>query len=260
MDRIYRIDWNGTTQYTIERDGQLHRLEGELFGAYRAGEVIARGEFPRDLPRGARLLAPVVPSKIVAIGLNYSDHAAEQHKPLPAEPMIFLKPSTAVIAPGETIRMPRGVGRTDYETEVGVVIGKVATDVPRATALEHVLGYTCVNDVTARDLQKRGYQYSHCKGFDTFAPVGPCIAVGLDPGHIKLRGFQNAECQQDSSTEKLIFSVEALIEYITAIMTLLPGDIISTGTPSGIGPLQDGDVFRVVAEGIGELSNPVAWR
>jgi hypothetical protein len=184
MDRIYRIEYAGSKRYAAEHNGRLFLLDGDLFGEYGFGEEIARGEFPRDLPAGSRLLAPVVPSKIVAIGLNYKDHAAEQKKPLPAEPMLFIKPSTAVIGPGDPIQLPSGVGRVDYESEVAVVIGKHATGVPRERALEHVLGYTCANDVTARELQNRGYQYSHVKGYDTFAPIGPAIAIGLDPGAI----------------------------------------------------------------------------
>lgn len=260
MDRIFRIDFRGAVRHAIERDGRLCLIEGDLWGEYRMGEPLAEGEFPRDLPAGARLLAPVIPSKIVAIGLNYRDHAAEQSKPAPTEPVIFVKPSTAVIGPGDPIRLPSGVGRIDYETEVGVVIGRRATRVPRERALEHVLGYVCVNDVTARDLQRKGYQYSHCKGYDTFAPVGPCIATGLDPAVIGVEGWLNDERRQASTTAQLIFPVEDLIAYVTNIMTLLPGDIISTGTPSGIGVLSPGDTFTVKAEGIGELSNPVEAR
>lgn len=257
MDRIYRIDYRGAVRHAVDRAGRLCLLEGDLFGDYTLGEPIAQGDFPNDLPREARLLAPVAPSKIVAIGLNYRDHAAEQSKPAPTEPVIFIKPSTAVIGPGDPIRLPQGVGRIDYETEVGVVIGRRATRVPRERALEHVLGYVCANDVTARDLQRKGYQYSHCKGYDTFAPIGPCIATELDPSAIALEGWLNDECRQSSTTAQLIFRVEDLIAYITRIMTLLPGDIISTGTPAGIGILSPGDVFTVKAEGIGELSNPV---
>jgi 2-keto-4-pentenoate hydratase/2-oxohepta-3-ene-1,7-dioic acid hydratase in catechol pathway len=257
MDRIYRIEYRGAVRHAADRNGRLCLVDGDVFGTYRLGETIAEGDFPRDLPGGARLLAPVEPSKIVAIGLNYRDHADEQKKPTPTEPVIFIKPSTAVIGPGEPIRLPQGVGRIDYETEVGVVIGKRAMRVPRERALEHVLGYVCVNDVTARDLQRKGYQYSHCKGYDTFAPVGPCIATELDPAAIALEGWLNDECRQSSTTAQLIFPMEELIAYITRIMTLLPGDIISTGTPSGIGVLSAGDVFTVKAEGIGELSNPV---
>jgi 2-keto-4-pentenoate hydratase/2-oxohepta-3-ene-1,7-dioic acid hydratase in catechol pathway len=260
MDRIFRIEFSGSKRYAAEHNGRLFLLDGDLFGEYGFGEEIARGEFPKDLPPGSRLLAPIVPSKIVAIGLNYKDHAAEQKKPLPAEPMLFLKPSTAVIGPGDPIRLPGGVGRIDYESEIGVVIGKRAAGVPAERALEHVLGYTCVNDVTARELQGRGYQYSHVKGYDTFAPIGPAIAVGLDPTAIGVQGWQNGQMKQNSSTAQLIFSVADLIAYVSAIMTLLPGDIISTGTPSGIGPLCAGDVFTVRADGIGELTNPVEGR
>ena len=257
MEHIYRIDYRGDARYAIALDGRLCLLEGDVFAEYAPGEEIGRGEFPRDLPAGARLLAPVEPSKIVAIGLNYKDHAAEQNKPLPPEPMVFLKPSTAVIASGEAIRLPSGIGRIDFESELAVVIGRRATKVPRERALEHVLGYTCANDVTARDLQRQGVQYSHCKGYDTFAPLGPCIAVGLDAGSLAIEGWQNDVRRQCSSTSQLIFDVPALIEYTSHIMTLLPGDIVSTGTPSGIAPLAAGDVFTVKLQGIGELRNPV---
>jgi 2-keto-4-pentenoate hydratase/2-oxohepta-3-ene-1,7-dioic acid hydratase in catechol pathway len=254
---VYRLEFRGAARYAVARDGVLSLLEGDVFGEFAPGETIARGEFPRDLPAGARLLAPVAPSKIVAIGLNYKDHAAEQNKPLPREPMMFLKPSTAVIAPGEAIRLPGGIGRIDFESELAVVIGRRATRVPRDRALDHVLGYTCANDVTARDLQRQGIQYSHCKGYDTFAPLGPCIALGLDAGNLAIEGWQNDERRQRSSTNQLIFDVAHLIEYVSAVMTLLPGDILSTGTPSGIASLKDGDVFTVKVEGIGELRNPV---
>jgi 2-keto-4-pentenoate hydratase/2-oxohepta-3-ene-1,7-dioic acid hydratase in catechol pathway len=260
MDRIYRIEYQGTRRHAVDRNGRLCPVDGDIFGDYRLGEPIAEGYFPRDLPAGVRMLAPVTPSKIVAIGLNYRDHAAEQSKPAPTEPVIFIKPSTAVIGPGDPIRLPPGVGRIDYETEVGVVIGKTASRVPRERALDHVLGYVCVNDVTARDLQRRGFQYSHCKGYDTFAPIGPCVATGLDPGSIAIEGWLNDERRQASTTEQLIFSVADLIAYITNIMTLVPGDIISTGTPSGIGVLSPGDTFTVRVEGVGDLVNPVEAR
>ena len=260
MDRIYRIEYLGSKRYAAEHNGRLFLLDGDLFGAYGFGEEIAHGEFPKDLPAGSRLLAPITPSKIVAIGLNYKDHAAEQKKALPAEPMIFIKPSTAVVGPGDPIRLPGGVGRIDYESEVAVVIGRRASRVPREHALDFVLGYTCANDVTARELQNRGYQYSHVKGYDTFAPIGPAIAVGLDPTTITVQGWQNGQMKQNSSTAQLIFPVADLIAYVSAIMTLLPGDTISTGTPSGIGPRAAGDVFTVRVPGIGELTNPVESR
>jgi 2-keto-4-pentenoate hydratase/2-oxohepta-3-ene-1,7-dioic acid hydratase in catechol pathway len=255
--RIYRVEYRGSERYLINRDGRFTLLEGDLFGAFASGDEVGSGSSPADLPAGARLLPPVRPSKIVAIGLNYRDHAAEQKKPLPPEPMVFLKPPSAVISVGEPIRLPPGVGRVDFESEMAVVIGRRASKVPRAAAMAYVLGYTCANDVTARDLQNRGVQYSHCKGYDTFAPLGPCIATSVDPAGLRVQGFQNAELRQDSSTNQLIFTVDHLIEYVSAIMTLLPGDVISTGTPSGIAPLMAGDVFTVRVEGIGDLTNPV---
>ncbi len=257
MDRIYRIEVHGSKRYAAEHDGRLFLLDGDLFGEYGFGEEIAHGIFPQDLPPGSRLLAPLRPSKIVGIGLNYRDHAAERQQTPPSEPAVFLKPSTAVIGPGDAIRLPAGVGQVDYESEVGVVIGKRARHVPRERALEYILGYTCANDVTARELQNRGRHLSHAKGFDTFAPIGPCIALGLDPGRISIQGWQNGEVRQNSSTRQLIFGVRELVAYVSAIMTLLPGDLISTGTPSGVGPLAPGDVFTVRVEGVGELTNPV---
>jgi 2-keto-4-pentenoate hydratase/2-oxohepta-3-ene-1,7-dioic acid hydratase in catechol pathway len=171
--------------------------------------------------------------------------------------MIFLKPSTAVIAAGDPILLPPGVGRVDHEAELGIVIGRRAHHVPKDRAREYVFGLTCVNDVTARDMQNRGVQYSHVKGFDTFAPIGPCISVGLDPADLAVEGWVNGVRRQASRTRELIFTAADLIAYISAIMTLLPGDVISTGTPSGIGPLAPGDVVTIRVEGVGELTNPV---
>jgi 2-keto-4-pentenoate hydratase/2-oxohepta-3-ene-1,7-dioic acid hydratase in catechol pathway len=259
MDRIYRIEWQGQVRFAVERDGALCLLEGDLFGRYSAGAAIASGTGARFAP-AVRVLAPVVPGKIVAIGLNYKDHAAEQGKPLPKAPMIFLKPATAVIAPGDTIRLPRDVGRVDHEAELALVIGRRATRVPASQARDCILGVTCCNDVTARDLQNRGMQYSHVKGFDTFAPLGPCIAVGLDPDDLAVEGWVNGARRQASRTSQLVFTAAELVEYISDIMTLEPGDVISTGTPSGIGPLAAGDRVSVVVEGVGELANPVENR
>ncbi len=197
------------------------------------------------------------PSKIVCVGLNYRDHAAEQNKPLPKEPMIFIKPSTAVIRAGEPIRIPPGVGRVDHEAELGVVIGKRAYRVPKERALEYVRGITCVNDVTARELQAKDVQYTRAKGFDTFAPVGPCIATGYDGRPLKVEGIVNGQVRQSSTTGELIFAVDHLIWFISSVMTLLPGDIIATGTPAGIGPLKAGDTVTIRVEDVGELTNPV---
>lgn len=244
MAKIFRTP----TGYVVEDAGTYRVLEGELFGEWRAGVEVAAP---------STVLAPVVPSKIVCIGLNYKDHAAEQGKPLPAEPLIFLKPSSAIVHPGEAIEIPPGVGRVDYESEVAVVIGRRATRVSEAEALSHVLGLTCMNDVTARDLQKKDGRYTRAKGFDTFAPLGPCIATGLSVDDLAVSGVLNGEIRQQSSTRELIFPVATLIAYISRIMTLLPGDVVSTGTPAGIGPLQPGDEIVVRVQGIGELRNPV---
>ncbi|MFO7692949.1 MAG: fumarylacetoacetate hydrolase family protein [Vicinamibacterales bacterium] len=259
MDRIYRIEWKGEARYAVERDGVLALVNGDIFGQYEAAEPLATGAGVSFTP-AVRVLAPVRPGKIVAIGLNYKDHAAEQGKPLPVEPMIFLKPSTAVIAPGEPIRLPAGLGRIDHEAEMAIVIGRRATRVPAAEAAAYMLGVTCANDVTARDLQNRGVQYSHVKGFDTFAPLGPCIAAGLDPADLAIEGWVNGDRRQSSRTNQLVFSAAELIAFISGIMTLEPGDIISTGTPSGIGSLTAGDTVTVRIEGVGELTNPVADR
>ena len=244
MAKIFRTP----TGYVVEDTGTYRVLEGELFGEWRAGAEVAAP---------STVLAPVVPSKIVCIGLNYKDHAAEQGKPLPAEPLIFLKPSSAIVHPGEAIEIPPGVGRVDYESEVAVVIGRRATRVSEAEAMSHVLGLTCMNDVTARDLQKKDGRYTRAKGFDTFAPLGPCIATGLSADDLAVSGVLNGEIRQQSSTRELIFPVATLIAYISRIMTLLPGDVVSTGTPAGIGPLQPGDEIVVRVQGIGELRNPV---
>ena len=253
MTRVFRIAHNGEPRHVIEASGVWRLLEGDLFGPFRPGEEIAS--------TGHRLLAPVLPSKIVAVGLNYKDHAAEQHKPLPAEPMIFIKPSTSVIGPGDAIVLPAGAGRVDHEAEAGIVIGRRASRVPEDQARDYILGITCVNDVTARDLQRKDVQYTRAKGFDTFAPVGPCIATGLDydaARGLAVEGFVNGTRRQASSTGALIFSIHWLVAFISSVMTLLPGDIISTGTPAGIGPLSVGDIVTVRIEGVGDLTNPVA--
>jgi 2-keto-4-pentenoate hydratase/2-oxohepta-3-ene-1,7-dioic acid hydratase in catechol pathway len=251
MRRFYRIEYQGSPRYAIEDGGTWHLLEGDLFGTYRAGEKIAAG--------GHRLLAPVIPSKMVCIGLNYKDHAAEQNKPLPASPLMFIKPSTAVVGPDEAIVIPSDIGRVDHEAEVGVVIGRRARHVSEADARGYVLGLTCFNDVTARELQQKGAQYTHAKGFDTFAALGPCIAE-VDyqaAAGVGVQGWVNGEKRQDSSTEQLVFSIDYLIAYITRVMTLLPGDVIATGTPSGIGPLRPGDRVTIKVAGVGELTNAV---
>ena len=252
MDRIYRVQQGSERFYAVERGGDLFRAAGtDIFSGLAVGQPLHGGL------NGVTLLAPVRPSKIVCVGLNYRSHAAEVKKALPAEPLLFIKPSTSVLDPGAPITLPPGVGRVDYEAELAVVIGRRAHRVPAARAWDYVLGLTCLNDVTARDLQNRESQYTRCKGFDTFAPLGPCIATGLNGEPRMVEGWLNGERRQGSSTADLIFPIEHLIEFITFVMTLEPGDVISTGTPSGIGPMQAGDVVTVKVDGVGELRNPV---
>jgi 2-keto-4-pentenoate hydratase/2-oxohepta-3-ene-1,7-dioic acid hydratase in catechol pathway len=252
MTKFYRIEHHGTARHVIEEAGRWRLLEGDLFDRYEAGERIT--------PDGQTLLAPVAPSKIVAIGLNYKDHAVEQGKPLPKEPMMFIKPSTAVIGPGAPILLPPGVGRVDHEAEVGVVIGRRAFRVPEDAARDYILGLTCLNDVTARELQAKDIQYTRAKGFDTFAPIGPCIATGIDyraPDGVAIEGWVNDTRRQSSTTKELVFSIDRLVAFVTSVMTLLPGDVIATGTPAGIGPLASGDRVTIKVAGVGDLTNPV---
>jgi 2-keto-4-pentenoate hydratase/2-oxohepta-3-ene-1,7-dioic acid hydratase in catechol pathway len=253
MEHLFRVRQGDAARFLLRRaTGEWCGVEGNPFGG---GGVAPGASVPAPGP--GDLLAPVLPTKIVAVGLNYRDHAAERGKPLPPVPMIFLKPASAVIGPGAAIRIPAGVGRVDHEAELGVVIGRRATRVRIEDAAAHVLGLTCVNDVTARDLQDRGVQYSQVKGYDTFAPIGPAVALGLDAAALDVQGLVNGVVRQSSNTRQLIFDVAHLVSYISAIMTLEPGDVIATGTPSGIGPLAAGDEVEVRIAGIGSLVNHV---
>jgi len=251
MDRIYRVAQDHESFFAVERDGNLHRAAGDPFTSLSMGAPVRGGL------AGVRILPPVRPSKIVCVGLNYKDHAAEQGKALPAEPLLFIKPASAVIGPGDPILLPPGVGRVDHEAELGIVIGARAHRVAAPAAWDYILGMICVNDVTARDLQKKEVGYTRCKGFDTFAPIGPCVATGLNGDARGVEGWVNGARRQASSTKHLIFSIEYLVEFITFVMTLEPGDIISTGTPEGIGPIAAGDTVTVKVEAVGELTNPV---
>lgn len=204
-----------------------------------------------------KLLTPCQPSKIIALGVNYRSHGEEMnHKP-PDEPLIFIKPATSVIGPEDKIIYPPSSQRVDYEGELGVVIKSVTRQVSKEDAATHIFGYTCVNDVTARDLQAKDKQWTRAKGFDTFCPIGPCIETELDPSDLSLETLLNGEVKQKTRTSQLIFPVFELVSFISNIMTLLPGDVISTGTPSGIGPMQPGDTVEVKIEGIGTLRNYV---
>ncbi len=203
------------------------------------------------------LEAPCVPTKAVCVGLNYRDHAEEFGLKIPSSPVLFIKPSTTLLGPGKPIQYPRLSKQVDYEAELVVVIGKTAKNIDAKYALDYVLGYTCGNDVTARDLQPKDGQWTVAKSFDTFMPLGPWIETDLDPSSLKLKAYLNNELKQSSSTSNLIFDVPSLIEYISQIMTLNPGDVIMTGTPSGVGPMQKGDRVCIEIEGIGRLENTI---
>lgn len=217
-------------------------------GIISGGEVLALEE--------VELLAPCQPSKIVCVGLNYTEHARELKMDLPTEPILFLKPPSAVLAPGKEIVYPASSRQVDYEGELGVVIGKRCKSISANEAEKHILGYTCFNDVTARDLQKKDGQWTRAKSFDTFAPFGPWIGK-IDPSDAAIQTRVNGEVKQKSSTSDLIFGVPKLVEFISGVMTLEPGDVIATGTPPGVGQLQKGDVVEVEIEGIGVLRNNV---
>ena len=249
--RVVRFLHDGKPRY-----GLLEGEEIRPLAAFPEGQRFEPKGEPLPL-EGAKLLSPCVPSKIIALGLNYRDHAAELGLPLPEEPLIFLKPPSAVIGPGDTILLPPESERVDYEAELAVVIGRRARRVRPEEALNYVLGYTCFNDVTARDLQQKDGQWTRAKSFDTFAPLGPWIETALDPSALKVRSYLNGKLRQDSSTKELVFSVPEIISFVSNIMTLLPGDVIATGTPPGIGPLAPGDVIEVEIEGIGRLRNVV---
>jgi len=237
-------------------------------GAIDAGSEdirILRGTFFDDpIPTGeqvpladVRLLAPVLPSKAVCVGKNYAAHAAEFGMEVPDEPLLFLKPSTAIAGPGDPIQLLPISTRVDYEGELAVVIGRLARHVRAEDAYRYILGFTCANDVTLRDLQKMDDQWARAKGFDGSCPLGPWVETELDPIDIRVETRLNGEIRQAAQTSDMVFGVAELIEYITEFMTLLPGDVLLTGTPEGVGRLSDGDVVEVEVEGIGTLSNPV---
>jgi 2-keto-4-pentenoate hydratase/2-oxohepta-3-ene-1,7-dioic acid hydratase in catechol pathway len=233
-------------------------LLGHPFGIGEDSVRVTGNRYP--LP-DVRLLAPVLPSKVVAVGKNYADHAREMGGEPPPEPVIFLKPSTSVVGPGDPVVYPAALSeRVDFEGELAVVIGRLCREVPSARVPEVIFGYTCANDVTARDLQSRDGQWARAKGFDTFCPLGPWIETEIDPSDLELTTMVNGEIRQDARTSLLLHDVTALVVYVTAVMTLLPGDVLLTGTPAGVGPLKDGDEVSVTIEGIGTLSNTVTRR
>jgi len=207
-----------------------------------------------------RLLAPILPTKIIGIGRNYADHAAELGNEVPAEPLVFLKPNTSVIGPNVEIKIPAASERVDFEGELAVIIGQPCRDVTKAKAMSVVMGYTIANDVTARDLQKKDVQFTRAKGFDTFCPMGPFIETEFDPSDVRVVTELDGEVKQDGRTSLMVHDIPSLIEYVSGVMTLLPGDVILTGTPAGVGPMRAGQTVSVTVDGLGTLTNPVANR
>jgi 2-keto-4-pentenoate hydratase/2-oxohepta-3-ene-1,7-dioic acid hydratase in catechol pathway len=251
--KIYRYRTEGSNSaYAMTSGGAVVPAGSDLFNL-----AAERSAGPLDLER-LDLLVPVRPGKIVAIGRNYKDHVKELGNDEPAEPVIFLKPPSSLLDPEATIVRPPSSQRVDFEGELVIVIGRAARNIKAAQWREVVLGFTCGNDVTARDLQKKDGQWTRGKSFDSFCPLGPCIETELDVSNLQLSTRVNGQTRQNESTSKMIFDCPFLVEFITTVMTLDPGDVILTGTPAGIGPLQAGDVVEVEIEGIGTLRNRVS--
>lgn len=248
--KIARFEHDGLIRHGEVRDEKIIEFSGGLF------------ETPA--PTGAnfnlsdvRLLAPCEPSKVVCLGRNYADHAKEVGGDVPEEPCIFIKPSTTVIGPEDMIVYPTMSARVDYEAELAAVIGRRAHNVDESRAGEYVFGYTCLNDVTARDLQRKDGQWTRGKSFDTFCPIGPWVETELDPGALEVRARLNGSVVQSGNTRDMIFKIHFIVSFLSRIMTLLPGDVIGTGTPEGIGPMQPGDEIEIFVENIGTLKNRV---
>lgn len=253
MARFIRFAGPRGPVYGMVEEETVHPLSGTPFGEHApTGERVPLA--------GLELLPPCRPSKMLAVGFNYRDHAEEFRHPIPTEPNIFIKPSSCLAAPGQTVLCPKALTRqVEYEAELVVVIGRRARHVSREEASGYILGYTIGNDVTARDMQSPTDQWAVCKGFDTFGPLGPWIETGVDPmAGLDIASYVNGERKQHSNTRNLIFDSALLVSYLSKVMTLEPGDVIFTGTPSGVGPVKPGDVMEMRIEGIGSLINPVA--
>lgn len=246
--KLIRFIYDGTEYYGNVQGDTVSFIDGDIFDTY---SVTDKSISINDV----KILPPCKPSKIVCIGLNYRDHQIEMNEFTDDFPKVFIKPSTAVIAHGENIICPNGVNRVDYEAELAVVIKKKAKNIEKGSSCEYILGYTCLNDITAREIQKKDGQWTRAKSFDTFAPFGPVIATDIDTDNLDIKLLLNGEVKQHSNTNKLIWNIDFLVEEISKIMTLLPGDIISTGTPAGCGKMEMGDRVEVVIENIGTLTN-----
>jgi len=245
--RLVRFEARGIASYGIYIGDFIHPIAGDPFG-----DLVTTGE--PVLTADIRLLAPVAPSKVVAVGLNYRDHAAEFGLDIPDEPILFIKASSTIVGPGASIVYPRQSERVDYEGELAVVIGAETRSVPAEEALSKVLGYTASLDITARDLQVKDGQWTRAKNFDTFCPLGPWVATGISPDDLAIELRLNGELRQSSRTSQMIFDVPHLVSFISEVMTLYPGDVIMTGTPPGVGEVTPGDKIEVYIEEIGTLS------
>jgi 2-keto-4-pentenoate hydratase/2-oxohepta-3-ene-1,7-dioic acid hydratase in catechol pathway len=248
--KFVRYQIGERASYGIWEDAFIREISGSIFGKFEATSAKHKISEVRFLP-------PAEPSKILCVGLNFRDHIEELGDPIPKFPSHFIKPLSAVIGPEDPILYPKVAKRVDYEGELALVIKNRVKEVSPEKALEHVLGYTCFNDVTERELTKVQGQLTRSKGFDTFAAFGPCIATGLDPSQLIVQTYLNGKKVQEDHTRNLIFSVPFLVHYLSQCMTLFPGDIISTGTPKGVGPMKPGDIVEVTIEGIGTLRNPL---
>ncbi len=250
--KIARFSTSGDPRFGIVDDDEIVVLRGDpMFSGFDTTEE-------RIPLADVKLLAPVIPrSKVVAVGRNYREHAAELGNEAPAEPLLFLKPNTSVIGPGDTIVRPQQSSRVDFEGELAIVIGSIAKNVSEADAASVVFGYTVANDVTARDLQEKDGQWARAKGFDTFCPLGPVIETEFEVASQGIETRVNGEVRQSGRLDEMVHSVASVIAYASAVFTLLPGDVILTGTPAGVGPIMAGDTVEVTVEGIGTLSNPV---
>lgn len=243
-----RVSVKGRNFYGTVEDGKIRRIKGLPYGVIEyTGEEYSLDE--------VKILAPCEPTKIVAVGLNYAKHAGEMKETLTGSPVLFIKPSTAVIAHGDDIICPPQSSRVDYEAEIGVVIGKRCKDVPEEEAADYIFGYTALNDVTARDIQKADGQWTRAKSFDTFCPIGPFIDTGFCPDGKRIRSVLNTQTKQDANTKDMLFKIPKLVSFISACMTLLPGDVIATGTPEGIGPMRAGDIVEIMIDGLPTLRN-----
>jgi 2-keto-4-pentenoate hydratase/2-oxohepta-3-ene-1,7-dioic acid hydratase in catechol pathway len=241
---------HGQDKYGVLKGKTVHEITPDYFSSFRiTGKKYTLSK--------VKLLAPCRPSKIIALGLNYLDHAKELKMAIPFEPLIFLKAPSALTGPGDPVMYPNTTHRVDYEAELAIVIKKKAKDVPISRAHDYILGYTCLNDVTARDLQSLDGQWTRAKSFDTFAPIGPWIVDGINPENLRIESYLNKKLKQRSNTKELIFKIEEIVYFVSRIMTLMPGDVIATGTPPGVGPMEKGDTVKIKIDKIGTLSNKV---